>query len=515
MKAILDAVQRNSPRYNDFLLRGFMHEQIEGAIDFVHTMFGEAIKLFGGHIQYRGNRIMSPEKRAEYELNAYKGCRITTSDLILVEFLFAFKGVEYPVPLYIPYLRNDVIVIQDTTYVLQRTIKEQAFSRINHGVTVKVIRQPIPFYNTARHRLTSYTDDYFSPETVPTTTIHRTKRTDKGRLPNETIIHYLLCKFGFIGTLARFGLTPDDAIFTTTVGNDTAVYRYFVAKQVKKKQLPDLFLKVRIEKFANPLVVKLLASILYTLTEFPRHRVEDLYDPTGAIFRVMLGRIINGSNTNEVQSKNKIDTHIASVDTYLDPITQQRLESYGVVVADIYDLLQHVFVKIDELSRIAHTDLYNSRIDYLEELLVETIVKSVYSRWYDAIRKLGGPDIDPRQLNEKKVKHILNVRDNLITGLYNSQIVQKSPPAYGDNALVGWLIQKIRQSGVARTPRVIRSPDHRFDSSMLYVETIIAFSKANPGAAGAINPYLPITRTGGVVRLPYADEIDEIRKYLS
>ena len=514
---VLNAIQPCIPRYNEYLLRGFMKEQIAEAAEFVNTMFGEAVKLFGGKIEYRNYRVMSPEQRAEYELQQRGGCRITSSDLLLVEYVFAFDKQEFPVPLYIPYLRNDVILIEDTTYVLQRSIKEQTFSRIANGITMKVIRQPIPFYNNTSFRLESLTDDWpIRNELVPTTTIHqhRVKRSNSRQAPNETIIHYLLCKFGFVNTLTRFGLTKDDCVFVSSIGNDTDTYRYFAAKQIKRRQVVNLFLKVRKERLEEPIVVKFIASVLYTLTSFQRHQVEDLYDSTGAVFRIMLGRIINGDNTNEIQNKSKTDTHIASVDTYLDPITQSRLRSYGIDVTDIYDLLQYVFIKIDELSRISHTNLYFSRIDYLEELLVETIVRSVYLRWYEAIRRLGGVDIDPRKLTEKEVKRILRIPDNLITRLYDSRIVQKSPPAYGDNALVGWLIQKMRQSGQSRSGKVIRSPDHRFDPSMLVVESVIAFSKSNPGAAGAINPYLEITQTGGVVHPDYAKEVDEIRKYL-
>jgi hypothetical protein len=519
MKEILAEIDRSIPRYDEYLLRGFMAEQISGAAEFVHTMFGEAVQLFCGAIEYRGYSVVPPERRALYEIEPPRaGCRVTTSDLLLVEYMFVYAGRPYPVPLYIPYLHNDVIRIEDTTYVLQRSIKEQAFSRIAHGVTMKVIRQPIPFYCNRWYRLESVADGWTDNEQVATTSIHQSKAKGSkgGRLPDATIIHYLLCKFGFTGTLARFGLLPEDCAFVPRVGSDTDAFRYFAAHQVKKKQPVELFLKVRTAKLVDPVVVKLIASILYTLTAFPKQRVEDLYDPTGGRFRIMLGKIINGNGVNEILCKNKIDTHIASVDKYLDPITRARLHSYGIDVVDIYDLLHYVFCEIDRLVRIAHTDLYSSRIDYLEELLVETIVKSVYLRWYTAIQRLGGNamEIDPRKLNDNEVRRILRIPDNLITRLHDSQIVQKSPPAYGDNAMTGWLIGKMRQSGQSRSKRIINSPDHRFDPSMMVVETAIAFSKSNPGAAGAINPYLRIKSNGSVIRPDFADEIDALRQYL-
>ena len=517
MKDIVNYISNNIPRYNDYLLRGFMHEQISGAAEFVSTMFGEAVKLFCGVIEYKGYRIFTPERRAEYELTTRDGCRVTTSDLLLVEYLFSYKGIEYPIPLYIPYLRNDVIMIEDTIYVLQRSIREQAFSRNASGVTMKVIRQPIPFYNNTHYRLESVTDDWFSNEFVPTTSIHRTQRTNKRKMPKETIIHYLLCKFGLVETLNRFDLTTEDCSFVTEISNDTEEYRYFAAKYAKKKQVIDMFLKIRKDKITQPKISKLIASILYTVSNisFQKHKLESLYEPTGVIFRIILGKIIHGNSVSEIQGKKKVDTHIASVDSYLDPITRKRLSSYNIVVNDIYDLLQYVFSEIEKLSRISHTNLYTTRIDYLEELLVDTIVRGVYSRWYDAVRRLGGvAEIDPKKFNEKEVKKILNIPDTLITKLSRSSVVQKSPPAYGDNALVGWLISKMRQSGLSTSGNIINSPDHKFHPSQVIVESCNAFSKTNPGAAGSINPYLQITKDGSVIQPNYSEEIDELEKFL-
>ena len=518
MKTITNFIRDNTPRYDEYLLRGFMNEQIAGAAEFVSTMFGEAVRLFCGVITYNGYRVFSPERRAEYELNAKDGCKVTTSDLLLVEYLFVYDDKEYSVPLYIPFLRNDVILIEDTNYVLQRSIREQAFSRNANGVTIKVIRQPIPFYYNTTYRLESVSDDWMSNEFVPTTSIHRKQRTNKRKMPNETIIHYLLCKFGLVTTLARFGLTKEDCQFVSTISNDREEYRYFSARHAKNKQTIDLFLKISKEKLAQPNISKLIASILYTVSNvaFQRHNVDALYEPSGAVFRIMLGRIIHGNGVSEIQGKKKVEAHIISVDTYLDPITKNRLSSYGIVVSDIYDLLQYVFVEIEKLSRVSHTDLYTTRIDYLEELLVDTIVRGVYLRWYDVINRLGGvAEIGSKKFNDKEIRLILKkIPDTLITRLSDSRVVQKSPPAYGDNALVGRLISKMRQSGLSASGNIINSPDHKLHTSQVVVESLNSYSKTNPGAAGSINPYLSITNNGSIKRPNYANEIDELGKYL-
>ena len=505
---IANAVRERIPQYNRYLIKDFTAEQVAGSADYLEVVFQEAVKLFGGVITYHGKRIVSPEERADIELLYKKGCSVTVSELLLVEYQFLYAGRIFPVPMYVPYLKNDVIVIEDTVYVPVRSIKEKVFSKTTSGITMKVIRQPIPFYKTSTYRIESVSDDWFSNESVPTTSIYNQARTNRRKMIDPTIVHYLLCKFGFYGTVGRFGLSTEDIEFTNMVGGDVDTFRYFAAKKTKTPKQVDLFLKVRKTSIENPIISKLVASILYTITAFQKHHVEHLYEPTGTVFRIMLGKIIHGTALPEIQCKNKIDTHIASLDTYLDPNTKNRLRSYEINVNDIYDTLQYVFKEIDNIHRnTSHTDLYNSRIDVIEELLVETIVKSIYGRWYKA-------ETDPKKLNEKEVRSILNFPRDLVTKLHMSRIVQKNPPAFGDNILVGWLIQKIRQSGLSASGRIIKSPDHRFHSSMASVETLIAFSKSNPGAGGAINPYLQISNNGSVIRQSYSDEIDALQPFL-
>lgn len=505
---LANSVRQRIPQYNRYLLKDFMQEQISEAARFIEIAFIEAVKQLSSAITYVGMRVIPPEERADMELDYKKGCPITISELILVEYRFSYNGKIFPIPLYVPYLKNDVIVIEGTNYVIQRSIKEQVFSKTTTGITMKVIRQPIPFYRTSSYRIESLTDSWFSNESVPTTSIHNQGRTNRRKMIDATIIHYLLCKFGFLGTLARFGLKPDDMMFVEDIAGDDAEYRYFVAKKTKHIRQVDLFLKVRKSCLEDPVISKLAANILYTVTAFVKHSIDDIYEATGAVFRIMLGKIIYGAATAEIQSKNRIDTHIASLDTYLDPITRDRLLSYKIEVHDIYDVLQYVFKEIDRIfMTTSHTDLYNTRIDVMEELLVETIVKTVYNRWYHV-------ETDAKKLNDKEVRAQLSFPRDLVTKLHMSRIVQKNPPAYGDNILVGWLIQKIRQSGLSTSGRIIQSPDHRFHTSMAAVETLISFSKSNPGAGGAINPFLEITSNGSVIRQDYSNEIDSLQKDL-
>ncbi len=509
-RRLVERVAALSPRYNAYLLRGFFAEQIATSADFIGVNFSEAIQLFKGAIAYHGHRECMPEERAilELESKGVQGCPIAVSELALVMYMFEYSGYKIEVPLYIPYLKNGCLVIEDTKCIMPLSIKEQVFSRTTTGLTLKVMQQPIPFYKNLTYKLESMIDDESYNVWIPTTSIYRGAGGKGGRKSiGVTIVHYLLCKYGFLGTLARFGLTTTDVSFVEEIEGDVATYQYFPAKKVQKKRLADIFLKVNRSKLEDLAVRKVIASILYTVTAFSKQPLTSLYDPSGSLYRVMLGKVIYGPNLPEIQAQARMDQHIASLDTYLDSTTRRRLAIYNIHCETIYDLLQYVFVEIDKvIATISHTNLYHARIDVLEELLVQPIVTVIYTRWRQA-------EQDPNKLTIDSVRSILRFPRDLVTKINRSAIVQKNPPAYGDNSI--WHhSQKVRRSGQSSSGHFIRSPDHRFHPSMMVVESALAYSKSSPGAGGVINPYLPIDRNGTILHPDYADEIDGLGAFL-
>lgn len=508
--AILDRI----PNYNKYLLKTFSEEQVNNAANFIEVVFKQAVKLFAGYIEYDSMRIIPPEERAVLELEYRHGCSVANSELLLVEYRCIYNGTYFPILLYMPYFKNGVITIEDTKYVPQLSIKEKVYSKSNNGITIKVIRQPVHFYRSTTFRYESLTDDWFWNGSVPTTTIYNSpsakgsKSGKNKRFLDTTIIQYLLCKFGLTQTIVRFGLKPEDVTFTDIMGGDIDEYRYFAAKKYKNQKTIDLFLKVKKSVLDDPIIAKLIGSILYPLMVFQKHQLEHFTDPHGTIYRIILGKSLYGKACPDIQCKSKVDAHIPSVDTYLDEHTKNRLWNYDIKVNDIYDLMQYVFVEIDKIYvNTAHTDLYNTRIDVIEELLVQPIVHMIYKRWYRVDRNL-------KKLNDRDVTAILNFKRDAIRDIYKSNSIQKNPPAYGDNILVGWKILKTRQSANSKSGIVINSPDHIFHPSMAVVETLIAFSKSSPGAGGSINPHLQITPDGSVIRPDYADEIDVLKEVL-
>ena len=107
------------PQFNDYLLRGYRQDQINRFPDFVETIFKEAVQLFNGKLSYLGCKIMNPEMVIEYSVTnpLVKGrFNIQRSELQLYEYLFRFEDKEIKVHLYLPYLYQGALVINDTRY---------------------------------------------------------------------------------------------------------------------------------------------------------------------------------------------------------------------------------------------------------------------------------------------------------------------------------------------------------------------------------------------------------------
>lgn len=507
LSMLVKAVADQLPKYNDYLLRGFQKKELAQAPQFVGTILEEAVKLLGPQIQYKDYKILSPEERLDIE--TARGYNIAPSELILVEYRFEFNKTIYKTRFYLPYDFNGYIVIRGTKLSLQKHIAEQIFSRTSEGITVKVIRAPLIFRRGRRHLMISETSDFTKYEFVITTTLYQKRVSGRKNSVLPTVLHYMLCKFGLVHTLERFGLTQADLHFTNTVSEDTDKYEYFAAKKTLKKKKPELYMKIRKELLDDPICSKLAAGLLYILAASNRHSLEDLYERTGAIFRILLGYIIRGGN--EAQAKNQVDAHLASVDLYLDPITRDRLRNHGITVSNIYDLLQYIFVEIDRIIvNSTQSNLYNKRIDVTDSILVATIGNAIHRKFWEISRQNKG-------LDENTVKAALRFNPMLIDKLIMEKVVKSNPPLYGDNWLLAAGIRKLRQSGKKSSGgegMVANAPEHRVHPSHFVVESALAFSKQNPGIAGSINPYVPISPDGVIIVPDYAQDIDNLSPYL-
>lgn len=508
-KIILD-IADNMPKFNEYALKTFVRKQINSAPDFIDMVYREAVKLVNGVVVYHGYDILTPTERIEYELNVPQAkkpmLQVAISELQLVRFKFTYDGVYYYTHFYTPYLLHDMLVVNGKHYGLIKTITDQVFSHTkNGGLQVRPIRHLLEFNRSRQFRLTSVHRGVLSSEFIIQAGLWHKRKQGK-RLCDFTVLHYLLCKYGFTNTMLKFGLSGDDIKFTDYVGpNDDQEYDYFAARISPKKGVIDLYLRVRSTLLVDTTIRKLVANLLYLLTHFGFQTVETLMTPDGHDFRVMLGRILNAQGSHdESKARSDADNHIVSVDHFIDPLTKARFHTFGLKVDNIYDLLLYIFVEIDRfLVNSIPNDLLTKRIDVIEGTLIPAFASTIFRAFYNCQGKI--------RLQKRDIQQLFYNRPMAVAEIYSSRrrssprTVNPHPEQYGDNWLLASGIFKLRPGGTS---------SERFHPSMCVVESIIAFTGATPGMTGLINPYCTIGPEGGFIRPDYAEDVEEILQYL-
>jgi hypothetical protein len=513
---IIRQVNANLPDFNRTLLIDYREKEVSNTEIFVETVFKEALKLFNGQIKYLGYRICSLEERLADELNTKNIVtngknNIRVTEIKLAEYRFEFEEEVYSVKLHIPYLYKGRMIINNTDYAIQLSVAEKVFAIIKDGIVARVIRSPIRSNKNIVIVAESTTGNRYY-DSVITIKIYYNKRKNRPKA-FPTIIHYLLCRYGLVDTLGLFNISKNDVSVVNVIDEDDLdTFEYFPCSKVKKGGTP-LYLKVdkKIMTIDNILQRRVVISLLYLLQVFNQHTIEDLYDPDATIYKILLGKLTHGPNTKNASALDYMNDHISSLETYLDPVTKQRLAAMGIYVNNIYDLLIFIFKNMSShLMENKRNDLYNRRIDIVDDLFLKTIVKTIYLKFYNYERK---------PLSQKSIKTMLKIPRDIILKISQKQSVIMSPSTYNPNELLSYLIKKIRASGTGTNNKqgtgLIRSKEQLLHPSTGYVESLLSYGNNNPGSSGHINPFLEINPEDGfVVKAEFTKEFEKIRPYL-
>ena len=339
----IGSVKEKLPRFNDYLLKGYREEQVNRFDEFIHVVFQEAIQLFNGDLKYHGYRVLSPERRISYNIEngLVKGrVNIQRSELKLLEFMFEYEDQMIPVYLYLPYLFNNALIINDTKFYIRLAIIDRMIFRVTDGVIVKVMRSPLQFWRTEQF---TYTDTkgttYF--DNIITVKAHYRKKSSSSNTKSKTpVVLYLLSIYNFDYTVTKvFGLPVGSVSFVEKPKEYDEQFTYFKCKE-------DIYLKVETESVMNDLSFRrFVASLLYIVNMVKRYTIADLYNQT--YYKMILGKNLYGSSTKEALAAGHAESHLDSLKTYLDRYTKKELEMLHIYCNDVFDLFVSVFFNID------------------------------------------------------------------------------------------------------------------------------------------------------------------------
>lgn len=542
---ILDACAAALPAPNEYLLKKYRQDQINGCLRFMEMVFIEATRLFGGSVQYLGSKILGPAEQLEVMNSKSRNAMtvdIVPSELSLANFEFAYlyeeNGISrretFKIPLYLPYLRDNAIIINGSKYYIQFALTDRVFYHIekDDGIGIKVLRAHLRFCRSIRHQYASLSGQRYSDQIIQVQAhMHKYKYTVEDIRPALLLYPLSLC--GLNATLARYGIDPEDVDIVKFWNREDTANEYFAIRN-SDGNTPGLYLKVNSNLIETGVDTqsrvssRVIASLHYVLQYFARCK-KTMYTDNETlipliksetnfdIWRIILGRAIYGLNYgNEALVCNYTENHLDSLRTYIDPHTAQKLNDEGVECRDILDLMDYVFLNIDSYV-VAHkpSNLFHKRINVLD-LLFGSVVRRLFTKIY----KHTNNNRKGRKITVRHIEALFRIPPRAFTQMNRGgAVVAINPARYHDNYLITVGGRKMRATHSANTGgnkksksggSHMSSPEHCYHPSWLYVESYGEVSHTNPDIAGTINMFLPITQKGTIIVEDYGKFIDQV-----
>lgn len=538
---ILDECNTQLPQFNRYLLNDFRNDQIKSCISFMEMTFEEATRLFQGRVKFKGTRLLTPEERIGLTLNNPRFTpvvEIAPTELAMVEFIFTYDDTQFSIPLYMPYLKDDCMVINGSQYYLQFALTDRVFYHISkdNGLGIKVLRAHLRFWRNLKYQFASVTGTRYSDQVIIVKAHLRSHKYTSDDIRTSLLL-YPLSMLGWTKTLERYGIRADQITFTGYANKEDATCEYF---QIRKATDLSEGLYVKIDKqilSTNPdentrVQMRVVTALLYVLQYFVKC-VNTMYqdnvqlrkylmsDNDTTVWQVILGSTIYGINySSETQICSYAEQHLDSLMTYLDPHTKLKLKDIGVRINDIHELIDYIFINMDShVVNYTPADLSEKRINIID-LLFGHIVRRIFTKVYGFTNN----NRKNRVSTAREIEHLFRIGPKSFTQLHQAgSVVAINPARYNDNYLLTVGGRKVRTTHSATGSKSgdlaggktkqqmnhLSSPSHRFHPSWMYVESCLIVSHTNPDVAGNINYFLDIDDKGNVLIADYAKEYQD------
>lgn len=484
--SVVEGVNESLPHFNDYLLKGYMRDQVAGFPEFISTVFEEAILLFKGKLKYLGYHTLSPidELRCVKESRFSPGeYNIQRNETMLVQYDFEFENKVVSAKLNLPYLHENCLIINDTKMYIQSAITECTIYRAEDGAVVKVMRSPINF---SRGNLQVFEDT--KGHTICENTIQIRVFFTKKNKKFTPLVLYLLARYDFDTVVnMTLGYPAGTISFVADEDPEATDTTYFKCAEGIYLRCPSMLI-------AQDLTTRrYIASVLTVLKKVKEYTLNDLYNVM--FYKTVLGRELHGANTAAALAADHANSHLDSLSTYLDQHTKRNLTLLKppIYCNDVFDLLVTAFVNIDEwVIRNTPNDLFAKRIGGAD-MILKNAVEAIFRRTYEKTK-------NNKNTTDQTISSALNFAIDAATkSLYKVNAIQPSKPMYNDNDLISIYVKRMRQSstqerGSQKHNNIIQNREHHFHPSFMAIESPLAISSASPGISGDINPLQLLTR---------------------
>lgn len=530
---LAELVANDTPKLNPAIMDGLAVSHMQHAEAYVDSVFKVAARGFPEGLLYLGCRQCTPKEEFDI-VTKMKGTRrsydIATSNMRLMQYFFEYKGEKLPPRyLYLPYVSDaGTIMISGSRFNISPILSDRVISIDMNNIFVRLLRDRLTFNRSSHHFMVSGRRETVQ---VAWSTIYHKQAKYKKLKPtvkaNSTLMHYLLCKYGFTEAFKRFGncspVVGGVEVNTNTYPQDKWVI--CSSTQIKPKgfgrgvyEPSTLRVAIKIEEF-TPVVKNMIGGFFYVVDHFPaRIRQTADYLDSRRLWMILLGHIVFSGTLNEGKLHDDIADHISSLDEYLDSLVAMKLKEIGIEVDDIYQLFAVIIENFNDWLLGASdkvSSMYDKELSILYYVLYD-ITSAIFTLYFK-LRAAG-----KKQLTSKEIVATMKVilKPGLVFAMTRLHGEVSSISSSGDNKafkITSTIIPQSKSSKLnGRDRDALSDPGKRLNVSVAEVGAAFAMTKADPSGRSRINGCVTMTPECVITRNPkFVELLSEVQSKIS
>ena len=529
-------VDIDTPKLNPLLANGLATEHLKNAENYVDQIFRSVARELPDGLVYKGYVRCTP--REEYnEISKKRGGKrfydVARSDVYLVKYLFEYKGEKLPPRyMFLPFVSTGgTIFIGGSRFVISPVLTDRVISIGISSIFVRLTRDRLTF-ERANHQC--YIDGVRETTQVVWSQVYHLNSAKMRKIKKTTnaecsLVHYLFCKYGLSETFRMFGNTVP-VVGGIEINEDSYPKDEWVichSTGVKPKTFgvrgafydqSQLRIAIRRKEF-TPFVKSLVGGLFYVADHFPT-RVRPEYVDHTRLWKVLMGHVIWSGAISEGRLEVDVDSHLSSLDEYVDSLVAADLKDIGVPCTDLYHLFAIIVENFSDWL-LGAADKINSMYDkqlnvlyYVMYDVTSAIIRMVF-RWKPSNKTA-------KELTAKEIVTTMNntLKTGLIFGISKGHGEVSTISSSGDNLAFKITANLVPQTnsnrlGSKKAKMVLSDPSKRLHVSVAEVGGYSNLPKAAPDGRSRINHHVRTDARGVVLRNPERKELlDEIQQLI-
>jgi hypothetical protein len=527
------------PPLNMKVAEGFAVSEIPKSERFIKMLFESIVDTFPPGLRFVDAQRCTPmeEYREATKRHNQKSSKnsqrsqfdIAKSNVYMMKYLFEYTppGSQVTIQLkprylYLPWVDDGgFIKISDSLYTISPVAADRVISVMRKTIFVRLIKSRFNINRISQHFKVDNVDTFAH---VVWSKIHqkkvvRDKNDPDSVVAESTLGHYLFCKYGVLEAFRQFAGTnvvvgdaehiteekypPDQWHIARTSRNELNGH----PNGRRAETYRPTRLRIAIPRGQDtPMVHNLIGAFFYLADRFPDRLAylqeyvvrqdEQKLAHERRMWTLILGHLV-APGSPEGKVLKEMDSHMRSLDEYIDPIVKEQLKNIGYQVDNVYQLFARLIQDFDPLllaNRSKLSSMYDKELNVLQFVLFE-ISKNIMELGFHMLKLCEESNLSPEKLNSAFGNKI---RTGAIFHIYKSSGAVSANSYPGDNKVfkITTLLvpqQHTNKGGRKKGGLQLSDPINQLHISVVEVGGYANLPKSQPSGHFRINPFVGLT----------------------